>query len=113
MKNVILSIGIVFLVVNGLLGLLLSGYGNFNLVFTSIVIVVTTLLLYLLCAVRIKDGYVVGLSFFYAVLGLVEYVLGLVSPQVVHDNASIVISTILFSTEIVAFIICYNTSKNK
>ena len=71
MKNLTLTVGGIALALNLLFGVLLSGYSWFNVGFTSIVIVLTTLLIYLLRALPMKDGYAIGLSFFFLLMGVV------------------------------------------
>ncbi|MBR5850773.1 MAG: hypothetical protein IKZ12_06930 [Alistipes sp.] len=112
MKKVLLSIGIVLFVVNGLFGLLLSGYDTFNLVFTSMVIVTTTLLLYLLCTIKMKDGFIIGLGFMFALFGIVGYILGLVSGQEVQDNGYVIAVIALAAIEAISLVICHITSKS-
>lgn len=112
MKKTILITGIILFAVNALCGFLLSGYENFNLAFTSIVIAVTTLLLYLLCTVKMKDGFIVGLGFLFAFFGLVEYILGIVSEQEVQDNGYIIATVALVAIEVIVLIICNITSKS-
>ena len=112
MKSIFPITGLVLFAANGLFGLLLSGYDNFNLAFTSIVIAVTTLLLYLTTTIKMKDGFIVGLSFLFALFGIIEYILGLVSPQEVQDNGYIIASFVLVAIEIITLIICNITSKS-
>lgn len=112
MKTVILTTGTILFAVNGIFGLLLSGYDNFNLVFTSIVIVVTTLLLYLLRTITLKDGFVPGLGLMTALFGIICYILGLVSPDKVQDNGYVIASMVLLAIEIITLVICHITSKS-
>ena len=112
MKTVILTTGTVLFAVNGLFGLLLSGYDNFNLAFTSIVIAVTTLLLYLLRTIKLKDGFIPGLGLMIALFGIICYILGLVSHNEVQDNGYIIASIVLLAIEVIALVICHITSKS-
>ena len=112
MKSIFPITGLVLFAANGLFGLLLSGYDNFNLAFTSIVIAVTTLLLYLTTTIKMKDGFIVGLSFLFALFGIVGYILGLVSPQGVQDNGCVITTIVLFAIEVITLTICHITSKS-
>ena len=112
MKNIFPITGLILFVANGLFGLLLSGYDNFNLAITSVVIAITTMLLYLTTVIKIKDGYIIGLSFLLALFGIVEYVLGLVSPQEMQNNGYIIASIVLLTIEVIALIICNIISKS-
>ena len=111
MKNLTLVVGCVALVLNLLFGFLLSAFEPFNVVFTSIVILLTTLLIWLLRVVPMKDGFVIGLGFLFLLFGIVQYIFGLLSrPQV--ENNGLVIATIIFvAFEAVTLLICSSTSK--
>lgn len=112
MKKTILITGIILFAVNALCGFLLSGYENFNLAFTSIVIAVTTLLLYLLRTITLKDGFVPGLGFMIALFGIICYILGLISPNKVQDNGYVITSVVLLAIEVITLIMCHITSKS-
>ena len=112
MKTVFLTTGTILFAVNGLFGFLLSGYDNFNLAFTSIVIAVTTLLLHLLHTITLKDGFVPGLGFMIALFGIICYILGLISPDKVQDNGYVITSVVLLVIEVIALVICHITSKS-
>lgn len=111
MKRIILIVGAILLVANGLFGLLLSGYEQFNLIYTSLVIVVTTALLSLLCKLEMRKGFVVGLVMLFTIFGIVEYVLGLISPLQLKGNGCIIITIVLTTIEIITLFACNITSK--
>ncbi len=110
MKNLTLSIGGIALAINLLFGFLLSGYEPFNVGFTSIVIVLTTLLIYLLMGIPMKDGFIIGLGFFFLFLGVVEFILGLVSEPTLTDNNILIAAIILFAIQVSALLICSSIS---
>lgn len=112
MKTLILTTGTILFAVNGLFGLLLSGYDNFNLAFTSIVIAVTTLLLYLLRIITLKDGFAIALESLISLFGVVGYILGLISHDGVQDNGYIIASVVLLVIELIILLICHITSKS-
>lgn len=112
MKKTVLIVSLVLLVVNLLAGLILSGFKPFNIAFTSIVIVLTGALIYLLRLVPMKDAFVASLSFLFAFAGLIEYILGLLSPERLQDNGFILGAVCLFAVEGIFLAICSITSKN-
>lgn len=112
MKTIALTTGTILFAVNGLFGFLLSGYDNFNLAFTSIVIAVTTLLLHLLHTITLKDGFVPGLGFMIALFGFICYILGLMSPDNVQDNGCVIVSIVLLTIETIILVMCHITSKS-
>lgn len=111
MKKIILIIGIVLFLINGLFGFLLSGYEDFNVGFTSCAIAITTILLYLLYSINMRDGFAVGLTVLFMAIGVICYILGLVSEQSVQDNGCVIAAIILTAIEIIALLICNITSK--
>ncbi len=111
MKNLTLIIGCIALVLNLLFGYLLSAFEPFNVVFTCVVIVLTTLLIWLLRVVPMKDGFVIGLGFLFLFLGIVEYVLGLNSDPQFTDNGILITAIILVAFETVILLICSSITK--
>ena len=111
MKNLTLTIGGITLALNLLFGFLLSGYGPFNVVFTSVVIILTTLLVYLLRVVPMKDGVVIGLGFFFLFLGFVEFILGVKSRPSLTDNGIVVATVILLAIQVGILLIFSSVSK--
>ena len=112
MKNLTLAIGGIALTLNLLFGFLfLSEYETFNVIFTSIVIFLTTLLIWLLRVVPMKDGFVVGLGFFFLFLGIIEFILGLVSEPEITDNGIVIAAILLFMFSVVLLLICSSISK--
>ena len=112
MKKTVLIATLVLLVVNLLAGLILSGFKPFNIVFTSLVIIITGTLIYLLRIVPMKDAFVVSLSFLFAFFGLIEYILGLLSPERFQDNGFLLGTVCLLAIEGIIMTICSITSKN-
>ena len=111
MKNLTyIIITVMLLLVNFVAGLL-SAYEPFNVCFTSIVIVITAVLIGLLRAVKLKDAFVISLSFLFSFCGLVQFVLGCVSPPQVEDNGCLIASVVILAFEIIVLLICNYTSK--
>ena len=112
MKKIIILSSTVLLVANLLFGLILSFYGGCNVAMSSLVIVGTGLLLYLIHAINLKDGYKVSLTFLFAIAGCLEFVLSLVAPNRFIDNWWFVIIILLLAVEAVMLIVT-NTVSNK
>lgn len=111
MKNLTLIIGGVALILNLLFGFLLSDFEAFNVGFTSVVIVLNTVLIWLLRVVPMKDGFVIGIGFLFLFLGIVEYVLGLYSDPQFTDNGILITAILLAAFEAVILLICCSISK--
>ncbi len=109
MKKVLLYIGILALVLNIVVGLLLSTYPLFNIVLNSMVIVITTLLIWLSSGNR--NAFSISLTFLYLFIGILQLVLGVLSPASVMDNWMIVTIIALFVLECMLLIITKTISR--
>lgn len=112
MKKGILFTGIAFLLANIVIGLIASSYNTFNICLSSAIIAVTTLLLWGVAASNIKDAFKIALTFFFAFLGLVEFVLAVLSPEQYNDNWYLIAIILLIITESVFVIFGSLTSKH-
>ena len=99
------------LVLNVVFGFILTAYTPFKLCFTSAAIIVTAVLICLLSTVRLKDAFAISLSFLFAFLGVVEFILGCCSPETFTDNGCFVSALALLAFEVAIFLICSLTSK--
>lgn len=111
MKKLTIIIATILLAVNLLAGLLLSAYEPFNICFTSIVIIATTILICLLDTIRLKTAFAISLSGLFLVGGLAGFILGCVSPSQIQDNGCIIAAALGFAVEIAILLICNFTSK--
>ena len=111
MKKSVIVVTIVLLAVNLLAGLMLSGFKPFNIVFTCVVIALTGGVIYLLRMVPMKDAFVISLSFLFIFFGLVEYLLGILSPNRFQDNGFLLGAVMLLALEGIIMAICSIISK--
>ena len=86
MKNITLITGFILLATCLLFGLILSIYPTFNMLLNCVVIVANTALVYAIAQIGLKDAFKISLSFLFVTLALIEFVLGLFSPQKFEDN---------------------------
>lgn len=111
MKNIIILSCLVLLVVNLLFGAILSFYGGFNVVLSSMVIVATGILLYLTDTIHLKDGYKISLMLLFTIAGALELILSLFAPNQVVDNWWLILVIGLLAVEVIILIIT-NTVSN-
>lgn len=111
MKRIIFIATALLLALNIVAGLILSGYKPFNVIFSSIAIFITGALLYSLQLIHLKDAYAISLSCLFVVLGLIEYVLGAVSPDYFQDNWIVLILSILIGLEVLITVVCSVATK--
>ncbi|MBP3741257.1 MAG: hypothetical protein J6I41_09085 [Bacteroidales bacterium] len=110
MKKTILFATLAVLVVNILAGLLLSSYHTFNMLATSLVIVLTTTLMYITEYITMKDAFRVSLPFVFAFLGLVMFLLMLFSKHQLQDNWCVAVSLVLLLIEALTLFITHRVS---
>lgn len=110
MKKLILIIGLILLIANGLFGLILSVYPSFNFCVTSGVIVATTALLYVMRCINLRDAFYISLSLLFVLFGFIEFVLGLFAQDTVKDNWYLIIIILLCMFEAILLAITHRVS---
>lgn len=111
MKSTILSIGGILIAVNLFLGMLLSAYGSFNMWFNTIVIAVSTVMLFLVQVMKLKDAFKVSLTILLPISCFIKLIFGCISPNRIEDNWCIVVCVIGTIAEILMIMIFSRTSK--
>jgi hypothetical protein len=90
MSKIIIYLGSLLVVVNTIIGLLISNYLPFNWLSIDVILIINTFLLSKLSNDNISNGYKISLSFIYPFLCFVSVVLALLSPQKLQDNYYII-----------------------
>ena len=111
MKKVILFSSVALLFTNVLAGMLLSTFDTFNVVTTSLIILLTAGLLYTTTVIQLKDALRVSLSIIFALVGIVLYLLLLFAPHHIQDNWAIVVTILLIIIEIIMLYLAHWISK--
>jgi len=111
MKNITLIIGIILLIANLLLGSILSIYPAFNMWLNSGVIAATTVLLYVIGRISLKDGFKISLTFLFGFFGFITFVLGLFTPQRYSDNWYLLAIILIVAFEAIILTITHIISK--
>ena len=110
MKWLSLIIGCIILAVNVIVGLLVTAYATHNVEVSSAVIVSTFLLIYAIGVLPMQDAFKVSLSFMSVFFGVVEFVLGVLSPCEIHDNWYLIAILILVVVQLIIVITSYTVS---
>lgn len=108
MTKFILFSGSSFVVINTIVGLLLSKYLLFNWLSVDGVLIINTIIIYKLSTDKISDGYKIGLSFIYPILCLVSVVLAILSPDKFKDNYYLIAFILIILIEISLYLIAKN-----
>lgn len=86
MKSLTLIVSLILIVVNILAGLILKDYHIENVVMTSIVLIVNTLLLWWVARSDMKDGFKISYHILFPILGFIEFILAIVAPSRWENN---------------------------
>lgn len=97
-------------VVNLLIGLIVSSYGAFNVVVTSLIIAATYGFMYYTDKLSIKDGFRVGLYFLFSIVGFIEYLIGIFMPSQFTDNYALIFIILLLAVEFAAILGAHTVS---
>lgn len=101
MKRLILVISLLFFAVNILFGLIITTYSFFNVCMNSIVIIITSTLIFISRSLKLKDTFRISLSAGFITCGIIQFILGLISPSSFMDNGYLITVIIFFVFEII------------
>lgn len=105
MKRSIFLIGSILVIVNLLLGLIISAYGCVNLVASTVILVLTAVVLLLINGrMSLKDGYVVSLNILIPIIGLIQYLIAIFMPSRFSDNWGLIMLLVLTVIEAVILV---------
>ena len=110
MKKTVIVATFAALMVNISAGLILSIYHPFNLIATSIAILLTGFLILLAESIKLKDAFRVSFPFLFVALGIVMFLLMLFSKHQIKDNWSIIVSLIIFAIEVLLVYVTYKVT---
>lgn len=106
-----LIIGGLIITVNILFGVLLSAYSPYNMWFNTAMIAITTIMLYLVQSVHLKDAFKVSLTILLPISGFLKFLLGLFAPSRFEDNWCVIVCTLITVFEIIVLLAVLKTSK--
>ena len=114
MKRLIILTTIILLVVNGLLGLILTAYHSTNIYLNSVVIILSGIVLLLISSTHLKDAFKVSLTSLFAIAGGIEYILGFFAPEEWSNNRFTILVLAVLAIEIIIILLTnYVTNKNE
>jgi hypothetical membrane protein len=100
MKKIFIYSGALLLMLNSLLGLVLSAYEPFNWVLNDGVILVNIALFNYVAVSNIKDGFKFSMSLFFFVSGLAEFLLGLFMKSYFTDNLLLILLCLMLIIQV-------------
>lgn len=111
MKNLLLIAGFILIVLNTLIGLMISKYTPFNYLMVDFSLLISTVLIYLFSNSNISDGYKIGLTVLFAITGLTKVICSIAAPQHFQDNFLIVVVLGLISFETLCLLSAFAMKK--
>ena len=105
MKRIVLFTCATLLITNFLFGLLLSSYEWLNMLLSSGIIILFGIFMLLIGIVELKDGFKSSLYVLYPILGFIELVLSLFSPNRIMDNWVIIVITLIVVFQLILLFI--------
>ena len=108
MSKIIIYLGSLLVVVNTIIGLLISNYLSFNWLSIDVILIINTFLLSKLSNDNISNGYKISLSFVYPFLCFVSLVLAFFSPDKFKDNYYVIGFIFLILIEVSLYLIAKN-----
>lgn len=105
MKRSIFLIGSILVIVNLLLGLIISAYGCVNLIASTVILVLTAVFLLLVNErMSLKDGYVVSLNILIPIIGLIQYLIAVFMPSRFSNNWGLITLLVLIAIEAILLV---------
>ena len=111
MKQIVITLGAIFLLANLAFGLLLDSFDVFNVLMSSGTIVFTTAVLMFVELIKMKDGFKVPLYVINSFCGIVEYIIALIADNDMSNNWFYVLLIIIVAFQLVLLTATNITSK--
>jgi len=111
MKNLLLIAGFILIVLNTLIGLIISKYSPFNYLMVDLSLLISTALIYLFSNSNISDGYKISLIVLFSITGLAKVICSIVSPNHLQDNFLIVVVLGIISFEALCLLCAFTMKK--
>lgn len=108
MTKIILFFGTLLIIVNSIIGLLISNYLPFNWLAVDIVLVINIILLYKISISKMNNGFKISLSFIFPILGLTSIILAILSPNKYEDNYYLISFILILLLEVSFYLISIN-----
>lgn len=112
MKHLSIFIGGILLLLNVLIGILVSSYSTFNICLTSGIIILSFALIEILKYSKLRDAFRISLTFIFAFLLMVCLVLGILSPETFKDNGYIVAIFVILAIKVIILLSARFISQN-
>lgn len=110
MKNNVLVVGSILVLLNTLLGLIVTSYPNFNMIFADISILLSTGILYFLFRSNAADGFKIGVGFIAVLSGFGRFLCAVFSSSQLENNIGLIIFLFLITLEVITIFVSQKLS---
>ena len=104
MKYLIPILGLCVLVFHNIIGLVVTSYMNFNIMLVNVSILTSIALIFITVILRLRSGFIIGLSYFLCFSGLIRCLLLAVGKSSLTDNYFFLIAMGLLLFEIICVV---------
>jgi len=111
MKKIVLIIGMCLVLLNTLVGLIISAYEPFNYLLTDLSLVLTTVFIFVLANSKIDDGFKIGLAVLFSITGIVRFLLLMFIPQQWENNGILIGAIGILVLEIICLTVPFVAKK--
>jgi len=101
MKSTSLIVGCILLVLNLLIGMIISSYETFHMIANSGVIIVNTALLLVLGTLNVKDGFRYSLNLLFPAFALIEFLIICFSRPEVENNWGLIVVLLILVLQVI------------
>lgn len=113
MKRLIILTIVILLIVNGLLGFILTAYHPTNVCMNTAVILLSGIVLWAVSSSHLKDAYKISLTFLFAIFGGIEFILGFFAPTEWTNNWFAILVIAVLAIEIIIVLLTNYVSNKK
>lgn len=101
MKSTSFIVGCILLVLNLLIGMIISSYETFHVVTNSGVIIVNTALLLVLGTLNVKDGFRYSLNLLFPIIALIEFFIICFSRPEIENNWGLIVVLLILALQVI------------
>lgn len=101
MKSTSLIVGCILLMLNLLIGMIISSYETFHVVTNSGIIIVNTALLLVLGTLNVKDGFRYSLNLLIPIFALIEFLIICFSRPEVENNWGLIVVLLILILQVI------------
>jgi len=111
MKNLILIIGTLLIVLNTLIGFIVTDYATMNFLLTDLSLALSAGIIYFVACSKMANGYKIGLALFFLFTGIIRVFCMVFIPSVLENNVLLLVAVGILLFELVCVAVALFASK--